>query len=384
MSGSDLHSRLHLLPRGLLGMLVLVVAVERFAARHQRDLFLRIDDWSWQQTGRLARESSPAPEIICLGDSLVQVGVAPPIIEERTGKRTCNLAISGGHAAASYFLLRRALDAGARPKALLVDFFPRHLEADPLQTLDPWRALASPRECVDLAWTARDARFLGQVATAKLFPTFGSRGAIRESLIAAFSGEDRHDRQFVPPFLRRNLRLNRGGVLCPRSSEKGAAEDLAAWSRRYFDPAWTCHPLSRVYVDRVLDLARSHGIRVFWLLPPIRPELQAECERSGFDDRHVAFVRSFQAHDPNVTVIDGRHARYDPKVFFDPHHLDRDGAAVFSAEVSETVRRVVGGDPEVSRWVLLPTYRERSIDVPLEDIEQSKLALRLEGARPRR
>jgi hypothetical protein len=362
-------------------MLALVLAAEGFAARHQRDRFLNIDDWTWRQVGRLASAAAHEPRIVCLGDSLVQVGVATPIIEKRTGYRTYNLALSGGHAAASYFLLERVLASGTKPAALLIDFFPRHLQADPTVTLDPWRSLATTGESLDLAWTARDARFLGWVSTARLLPSLGLRDAIRSNLRGALAGDELADRQFVPPFLRRNLRLNGGGVLCPSKGDAAGRDDLAGWTRRYFDPQWTCHPLSRRYVERTLALAEARGIPVFWLLPPIRGEVQAECERSGFDARHMAFVRSMQAAHRNITVIDGRHSRYRPEVFFDPHHLDRVGAAAFSAEVSETVRRVLGGDPLVARWVDLPAYREAPIDVPLEDLEQSKLALSQARAR---
>lgn len=375
MSGSHRHTRPVRLPWGLMGMLALVLVVEGFAARHQRDRFLNIDDWTWRQIGRLATAPAHEPRIVCLGDSLVQVGVAAPIIEKRTGHKTYNLALSGGHAAASYFLLKRVLASGPKPAALLVDFFPRHLQADPTLTLDPWRSLATTGESLDLAWSARNARFLGCVTTARLIPSLGLRDAIRSNVQGALAGDELADRQHVPPFLRRNIRLNGGGVLCPGKDDAAGGEDLAGWTRRYFDPRWSCHPTSRRYVERTLELAEARGIPVFWLLPPIRGEVQAECERSGFDARHLAFVRSVQTRHRNVTVIDGRHSGYRSEFFFDPHHLDRDGAAAYSAEVSETVRRVLGGDPLVARWVDLPAYRERPIDVPLEDLEQSKLAL---------
>src|SRR4051794_24059545 len=114
MSGDDPRSSLRSLPWGLLGMLAVVLAVEAFAAHHEDDLFLRVDAWSWKQTGRRAERAGIKSRVVCLGDSLVQVGVAPPIIEKYTGLSTCNLAISGGQPASSYYLLRRVLAAGGR------------------------------------------------------------------------------------------------------------------------------------------------------------------------------------------------------------------------------------------------------------------------------
>jgi hypothetical protein len=360
-------------------MLAAVIAVESFAARHENDLFLKIDAWSWGQTSRRVERAGFQSRVVCLGDSLVQVGVASPIIERHTGLSTCNLAISGGQAASSYYLLRRVLDAGGRPDALVLDFFPRHLQSSPLMGLDPWVSLTTLGDVIDLARAGRDVEFLGRVALAKILPTLRLRPEVRTNVLAALHGEDQGDKHHVPPFLRRNMEVNRGGLLCPPTP--GLDKDLDAWSKTYFPARWSCHPIHEVYIRRLLRLAASRQIRVFWLLPPLQPALQEHCERSGFDARHVEFVRGYQAKYPNVTVLDGRHAAYDPRVFFDPHHLARDGAAVFSSDVAMTVRRAIDSDPTLPRWVNLPSYGKRRIDGPLEDVEQSRLALKLERAK---
>ncbi|WP_406696706.1 hypothetical protein V5E97_37545 [Singulisphaera sp. Ch08] len=381
MSGHDPRSPLRSLPWGLLGMFALILAVEAFAADHESDLFLKIDAWTWRQTGRRAERSVSKPRVVCLGDSLVQVGIASPLVEKHAGLSTCNLAISGGQPASSYFLLRRLLEAGGRPDALVVDFFPRHLQQSPLNGLDPWTALSTWGEIVDLARAGRDAEFLGRVALAKLLPTVRARPEIRANLLAALNGEDQSDRQHVPPFLRRNLEVNQGGLLCPPISTPAFDTDLEAWSKTYFPADWSCDPVNDAYIRRLLTLAASREIQVYWLLPPIQPALQQRCEQTGFDARHLKFVRGFQAEFSNVTVLDGRHANYDPKVFFDPHHLARDGAAVFSFDVAKILRRSINADRTLPRWVDLPTYGNRRIDGPLEDVEQSRMAAKLERAK---
>lgn len=367
-----------MLPRGLLGMLALVLAIEGFAKRHERDLFLKVDAWTWEQTKRRAEGDGRRAQVVCLGDSLVQVGVAAPIVEAQAGLTTCNLAISGGQAASSYFLFRRLLDAGGHPDALVLDFFPRHLQTSPLLGLDPWVNLARPEEVVDLARAGRDGEALGRIALAKLLPTVRARPEIRASLAAAWRGDDQTDRQHVPPFLRRNLKVNHGGLLCPAPAKLD--NDLDAWSRKYFPSDWTCHPVHEVYLERLLTLAESRRIPVFWLLPPLVPELQRRCEASGFDARHLEFVRSYQARYANVTVLDGRHAQYESPVFFDPHHLARDGAAVFSADIARAIRLTLDAQAAATaarpHWIELPPYRKRRIDGPLEDVEQSRMAVK--------
>ncbi|SIO67466.1 hypothetical protein SAMN05444166_8369 [Singulisphaera sp. GP187] len=216
MSGHDPRSPLRSLPWGFLGMVALVLVFESFAAKHEKDLFLKIDAWTWNQTGRRAERPGPSPRVVCLGDSLVQVGVASPVVEKLTGLSTCNLAISGGQAASTYYLLRRVLDTGGRPDALVLDFFPRHLQSSPLAGLDPWTSLARFDELIDLAWAGWDAEFLGRVAIAKIVPTVRSRPEVRSHVLAALNGEDRGDHHHVPPSLRRNLEINRGGSSVPR------------------------------------------------------------------------------------------------------------------------------------------------------------------------
>ena len=76
------------------------------------------------------------------GDSLAKLGVAPSLVEARSGRSVYNLAVCAGQAPSSYFLLRRVLDSGARPTAILVDFFPRLLQVPPQHT-PLWPALST-------------------------------------------------------------------------------------------------------------------------------------------------------------------------------------------------------------------------------------------------
>lgn len=382
MSGPEALGLLRAMPWGLVGMLALSLAVERFAARHEHDLFLKFDAWSWQRTGQYARTEAPKSRILCFGDSQVQRGVIAPILESRTGRPTFNLALGGGQAVSSYVLLRRALEAGARPDALLVDFFPGLLAGEPLAPLDAWAPIADYADALDLAVAGRDPDIFTEVALAKLLPTYRERHAIRGNLTSALLGEDHADRHVVPPFVRRNMRLNRGAFLCPDPPEpKG---DLEAEGRKHFKDDWACHPLNARYLERFMELAASREIPVFWLILPIDPGLQRISERTGVDAKHLAFAREIQARFSNVTVLDGRASGYGPSAFFDHHHLGVRGASVFTDDVAAVVRRALDGDRPFPRWVKLSEYRERPIDVPLEDIEQSRLALKREREARRR
>src|SRR4051812_10632731 len=100
-------------PRGLLGMLLLVSAVEvHFATQSLRDTSDQA--LSWKETAHHAVSEAKGPEILCFGDSLVKFGVLPKVVSSSTARTAYNLALLNGPPSASYFLLRRSLAAGAR------------------------------------------------------------------------------------------------------------------------------------------------------------------------------------------------------------------------------------------------------------------------------
>lgn len=98
-------------PWGLLAAMALVVAAECFVACHEDGRFIDPFAWSWRETSRLCRRGSGA-EVVCLGDSVMQYGLAPTIVGPTTGRRAVNLALSAGQAPASYFPAPESRGAG--------------------------------------------------------------------------------------------------------------------------------------------------------------------------------------------------------------------------------------------------------------------------------
>src|SRR5262245_5292812 len=110
-------------PWGLVGMIPLVWAVEGFVARHEDGVQSQVAR-SWKASAVAAGAGAVGRDVLYLGDSQVKLGLLPRVVEGRTGLSGYNLAVLRGMPASSYGLLRRALDAGARPKAVVVDFNP--------------------------------------------------------------------------------------------------------------------------------------------------------------------------------------------------------------------------------------------------------------------
>lgn len=358
-------------PRGLLGMIGLVVIVECFVAGRPLD-FSDPVSLSWQLSARSAgSDATRSATILCVGDSLVKHGVIPAVLEAKTGDRVSNLAIARGPAPATYFLLRRALEAGARPRAVVLDFKPGVLVGSARYNLRYWQEILSVREALDLARRDHGGSFLLSLALGRLFPTVRGRLEVRGAILAAFRGEDSPMR-LINRVCQRNWGVN-GGANVAADNPAFTGTVSAEQHKSLLSHLWYCHRVNAAYVRRLLDLTADRGIPVYWLLPPVSPELQARREATGAEAGYLTFVRTFQSRYPHLTVVDGRHSGYDASAFVDATHLDGRGAATLTAELGTILGRADA--PEVaraSRWVDLPPYRPDPSPLPLEDVEESR------------
>jgi hypothetical protein len=359
-------------PWGLVGMLVLVAAVEHTVARHELGFTTDPMVWCWELSRRAARDEATHAEVLCLGDSLVKLGVLPGVIRAGTGRSAYNLAVPGAQAAASEYLLRRVLAAGGRPRAVVVDFYPPLLAEPARNNAAYWPKLLPPGELAALGLRSRDPRFLSRTAWAVLLPSFECRHELRGAALAALRGGDPPRRDRVAA-LRRTWRLGDGATA--RARVPVPPDDRDACVQSPWTAPWAPVPSNADDVRRFLDLAASRGVPVFWLLPPSIPGWLSEAEGLGLVASHERFVRETSARHPNVVVLDARRARYPRDLFIDPTHLDRRGAVELSADVADALAPVLSGAAIGSRWVVLPSYRGRTIDVPVEDLEQSRLAV---------
>src|SRR5262249_14838585 len=142
-------------------------------------------------------------------------GVIPAVLERATGRRAYSLAVCAGSAPAAYFLLRRALAAGARPAAVLVEFHPALLAAPPRSALAYLPDLAGLRDALDLSWATGDPGLFASMLLARALPTAKDRGQIRLLALAALRGEDASLRGYTMATLRQ-YRINRGARIDAR------------------------------------------------------------------------------------------------------------------------------------------------------------------------
>ncbi len=366
-------------PWGLFGMLVLVLLVERSLPKCEIDLMLP-QHWDWRQAAKASRSTDVTEsEILCFGDSLMKQAVQPIVIEAKTGRPTYNLAVSMGQPPTSYFLLRRALRAGAKPKLILLDAAALVLgtTADNPSMMRQWPELLDAEERLDLARTAGSADLFLRLTLAKHWPSLRMSADVRAAAVGWASGNPASsaaNRRFLMAQLLRNGRVNRGANAM-RYNPKFLT-DLSALSMPLFQE-FRFHPLNVTYLERFLDLAAAHEIPVVALLTPLSPLAQKHTEENGFEASQTHFFRSLQGRHPGLQVADARRSHYGAELhYMDPLHLNHRGATALSDDLAVVIERVIARQPlPPDGWVSLPSFDARPRGIDLEDIDDSAMAI---------
>jgi hypothetical protein len=332
-------------PWGLLGALALAWAIEGFVARSDWTGPL---GWSWR-SAREAVAGVRGCRVLLFGDSQVKVGIAA----DRLGVPAYNLAVLRAQPAASATLLRRALEAGARPEAVVLDAFPGLLTDGPRLNGAEWAELLDARGWLDLLREAPDPMLAARALAHALVPSVEARWSIRPALRAALAGTPAPARLAVE----RADRLAHRGSVVVRAEGAPLAEALPALpagaaGRKNAD-WWKARPEHRAALRRFCALAQAHGIRVYWLWPTHAPATQARREALGLDEPLAAMVRGLQAEFPNLHVLDVRRAGLDGADFYDPNHLNDRGAAALTDAVAAVIGADLHAAPPPGRWLAL-------------------------------
>ncbi len=358
-------------PLGFLGMVVLLILGESYVARRARD-FMGDAAYAWRWGARSADRNAKGSEILCVGDSTIKFGIAPRVIESRTGRSVWNLAVTGGRPASSYFLFRRALNAGARPSALIVDA--EMLDMGPFDLPYVWPELATPLEALEMAWIGRQPNFFAHYCLAWALPSARGRFEIRSNIMAATRGETTTLGDAASLY-DRNWKVNRGASILPATCQlsPSAVTDIDAWPPKApITGQWTCEAANATYLDKLFDLAAARQIPVFWVFPPHYRNFDRYLDRPNWCGAWRQFARERLDRYPNIVAIDGLHANYDRTAVTDVAHLNRRGAVAFSTAVGDILRqRLASRAPNAPRWIELPTFTEPPAESPVEDWTQS-------------
>jgi hypothetical protein len=316
-------------------MLAIVLAAEAFVAtRDPAFSSLAIDMWA-DARGRAGSAEVRDSALLCFGDSQVQQGVLATVVGERLGVPACNLAVPAGQPAAAYALLRHALEAGSRPKAAVVGFFPGLPATDLSINARTWPEVLGPLGALDLAITGADAGLACKMLVGMALPSYRARLELRRNIAAALAGGPDPARDELPA-RRLARRAERGSMALPHNpyflDEPGVPSPGSAAGL-----AWRPTLANERYLRRFLRLAAGRGVGVYWVSSPLSPNERARREREGLTEGYDRFLRRLQAEFPNLVVLETRPLDFDRAAFGDPYHLDGAGAAVLSLAVAEAI-----------------------------------------------
>jgi hypothetical protein len=281
-------------------------------------------------------EQEPSPQVVVLGSSRV-AGIVPaevePLLAQDSPGHPCgviNGSIPAGDAISSKFVLDKLLQAGARPRLVVVEVLPENLSS-----FNEWQSFHArrqyrwedlPEHFREMCWSGQALRFL----SARLFALHLHRGQVRYALKRAVLPEE-------PSSLPRPAAPLPAGpvdwarVLTP--PDRKMPPELAAYLRvadepkrflRWFAIGGDC-PAA---LDQILQRGQEHGFQVMLVAPPVT-QVYRSAYTAAIEAEFQHYLAGVQQRYP-CTFIDCRDW-VDDALFMDTHHLRKeDGEGYFS------------------------------------------------------
>lgn len=360
----DRRTRVARLPSGMLGAVVLILLVDVVLGRIRWENPPRSRlSASWRWANRAAEGPEAGAEVLCFGDSLIKLGIVPRVLEERLGRSSYNLAVLGGPAPASHELLRRVLDRGCRPGALVVHFSPLLLGMDPKAGLEWWAGGLRISDRLALLGRTCDPSMIGPLIVHGLLGSMGARDAVRSALGLHSSASEDVDRLGPEGIeeLARGWTRNQGAQLAPRRFVPVAGSLPNPYRGHRWK--WAPNPVHAYFVDRFLAMAEDRGIPVYWVIPPADPAWLDRNEGVGTVGAYREYVLGLLDRFSVLTVLDAQHAGWGRRWFRDPIHLNRDGAVRLSGLVADAIAEKDDAPTKVGRWIAMDQHdRTRPAD----------------------
>jgi hypothetical protein len=359
-------------PAGLIGAAAIVCAIE-FAVETRRIEFTHVYTMDWRDTRGALNERTSGASILLLGDSRIKFGIAPRVVAAKTGESTYNAAVCAGQPPACYFALRRGLDHGASPRAIVVGMAPHLMMSGVHFNARQWPELLTTGELIELALATRNATLCADWTVRPAIPSYHRRVEIRDAIVRGLLRRE-SDQTWKKQAYARNWERNLGAQINPGGDFSIDRAEPREW-RAFVKKNWRCDATNYKYLIKLLDLAHDRKIAVYWLLHPAPSVLRIQSEAIGMDAEFEKFTRSLLLRYPNLKVIDGLKARYPDRVFMDPLHLAAPGAVSLSEDLGAILARD-RDRPSSDRRIVLPDYHDTPIDRELVAIVETPPASR--------
>ncbi len=298
----------------------------------------QLDDYIQRRYRNTVNELQP--DLVLVGDSVLELGVNQDQLAELTGKKVYKIGLFGSASAEWYLIIKnQLLEADHSPDAVLIFF------RDSILTAPAYRVAGKYLLRVDELSTPEDTLLLQKAYinamnplekwADRYLPLYISRLRLRETL-------DFYLRYSLP-------RLTGCDIECTDNATLQVFQDNNIDEKLLVDAVATAE--SYLYAPQRLDFAGQVGksflpdmiqmarendvtlilVRTRNLFYPDAPSEPLALRR---------YIRDFKAYaaENGVTVLDFAHdERLTPDLFYDPLHLTEDGARVFTSLLAEAL-----------------------------------------------
>jgi len=271
-------------------------------------------------------ESEPAPDVQVVGDSVARSGVLVGALTggSATGR---NDAIPAGGTPKTYLLLARQFEAGHIPKALVIAHSPHTLGQIRYEVLIG--SFARWDEVPELfvqsePWTdalygvfTRFSYLLMHRDSFRDLIKLGDTSFFRKNITELALPPDQERLQSF----RREL-----------TDGKFATSPLGPVKAGPHERPFEVMPMNDYYLRRILALAKDHGVKVFWLTPPVPRRVIDGRAPSNYEAELVSYLGEFESRG-ELTVLRGGFVEYPDEMFRDDLHLNAAGAVRLACEL---------------------------------------------------
>lgn len=286
-------------------------------------------------------------DLLILGDSHSLNGFIPRVIEENTGLRSFNFALSGNQKIIGYYLIfKNYLKAhSTKPKYVVIGFVPftTYPVTESNYSKDAINHLASLRK--GNIWEFIEA--FGIVQGFKfILPSLKHQARFKDFINDPFSFHFLNKVQISEVV----KQVYDGKGYSPHPGEKRIYNSERVNERFMNEYNWslikddvkdfTMSPFSYKYLKAILDLAKENNITPIYYVPAFPQVLYDEFQKYVYFKELDEFLDSLKKEYPELIVFYAQNILNENNMYKDIYHLTSEGAVVLSEALSNKVNEI--------------------------------------------
>ncbi len=274
-------------------------------------------------------EHEPAPEVQIMGDSVAAGGILSTLLRVNFNA-VRNDSVTGSEPTFSYFLLKKEIAAGRTPEFLLLAHSPHTFSGVRYSVLVGRFAYWS--ELPELFWNSDDrSAFLYGILTRPSYIL-----SYRDQFKALLTQWDYRFFTSIPKLPKSEvLRLAQYQELLDKNQFKPKTLGEGIWAM--YKESFRVSPLNDHYFRLLLQLANTHGIKVYWITMPVTERVYHYRQGINYNTNLFNYLDQFVIRG-ELNYLQRDFMVYGDDLFDDLSHLNMSGAIKFSSHLSEVWR----------------------------------------------